>query len=303
MSRTKWNIETVREIFNKEGYILLSEVYINNKQKLDYICPKGHKHSICLDKFLSGRRCPYCSNEKIAEEKRNSFKKVEKIFNDGGYVLLSKTYKNSGQVLETMCPNGHIHKTTLANFQKGQRCGKCYGKNIKYTYEQVKEIFSKEGCELLSTSYENCKQKLKYKCPNGHNHEITLDKFINKKDRCPYCNIVYKGEEAIRIFLEKNQIEYKAQYFFNDCRDTLALRFDFFIPSLNLCIEYDGIGHFKPINYNGIDDEKAIKGFEKGKLHDKIKDDYCKENNINLLRIPYWEINNIETILTQTLNL
>ena len=301
MARMKWDIEKAKEAFKERGYILLSEEYVNTSTKMDYICPKGHKHSITLSKFMSGRGCPYCANDKMSEERRNDIEKIREKFKKEGYTLLTETYKNGKEILETLCPNGHIHKTSFNNFHKGQRCAKCYGKNIKYTYEQVKEIFSKEGCELLSTSYENCKQKLEYKCPNGHTHEITLDKFVNKGDRCPHCNIVYKGEEAIRLFLEEKKIKYKAQHFFKNCRDSLALRFDFYIPSLNVCIEYDGVGHFKPTNFNGIDDERAIKGFEKQKLHDDIKDNYCKENNITLLRIPYWEINNIENILTQTL--
>ena len=110
-------------------------------------------------------------------------------------------------------------------------------------------------------------------------------------------------EEAIRLFLEKNNIEYKHQYFFKDCRDKLALRFDFYIPSYNLLIEYDGIGHFEPTNFNGIDDKRANEGFKKQQFHDQIKNEYCKSNNIPLLRISYKEINEIENILKQTLNL
>ena len=303
MARTKWTIEKVREKFKKEGYTLLSTEYVNSSQKIEYICPKGHKHSITICKFMEGRRCPYCANEKMSEDRRKDINKVREKFKKEGYTLLTKNYINGKQILETLCPNGHIHKTSYNNFDKGQRCGKCYGKNFKYTYEQIKEIFVKEGYELLSEEYINCKQKLKYKCPNGHIHEITLDKFINKKDRCPYCNSVYKGEEVIRLFLEQKQIEYKAQYYFKDCRDEIALRFDFYIPNYNLCIEYDGIGHFEPTNFNGIDDERAKKGFEKQKLHDQIKDKYCENNNINLLRIPYWKKDNIEKILKQTLNL
>ena len=70
-----------------------------------------------------------------------------------------------------------------------------------------------------------------------------------------------------------------------------------------MCVEYDGIGHFEPINFNGIDDKRANEGFKKQKLHDQIKDKYCLDNNIKLIRIPYWEFDNIENILKQELNL
>ena len=70
-----------------------------------------------------------------------------------------------------------------------------------------------------------------------------------------------------------------------------------------MCVEYDGIGHFEPINFNGINDKRANEGFKKQKLHDQIKDKYCLDNNIKLIRIPYWEFDNIENILKQELNL
>ena len=53
-----------------------------------------------------------------------------------------------------------------------------------------------------------------------------------------------------------------------------------------MCVEYDGIGHFEPINFNGINDKRANEGFKKQKLHDQIKDKYCLDNNIKLIRIP-----------------
>ena len=41
----------------------------------------------------------------------------------------------------------------------------------------------------------------------------------------------------------------------------------------------------------------SMSGFKKTKLHDRIKNDYCFDNNIPLLRIPYWDFENIEEIL------
>lgn len=35
----------------------------------------------------------------------------------------------------------------------------------------------------------------------------------------------------------------------------------------------------------------------------QLRKEYCKNNNIRLIRIPYWEINNIEEILIKELNI
>ena len=70
------------------------------------------------------------------------------------------------------------------------------------------------------------------------------------------------------------------------------MQYDFFIPSKNICIEYDGVQHFKPIEYFGGD-----KNFKSQLIKDKIKSDFCKNNGIKLVRIPYYEYKNIHKIL------
>lgn len=62
-------------------------------------------------------------------------------------------------------------------------------------------------------------------------------------------------------------------------------------------IEADEKQYFNPSQFGGISKEQAQKNFEQLKIRDNIKNTYCKENNIKLLRIPYWEIDNIEQVL------
>lgn len=62
-------------------------------------------------------------------------------------------------------------------------------------------------------------------------------------------------------------------------------------------IEYDGIQHFKPVKYFG-----GYKTFEDQKRRDNEKNEYCIENNITLLRIPYTETD-IEHLITTHINL
>lgn len=83
---------------------------------------------------------------------------------------------------------------------------------------------------------------------------------------------------------------------FDDCCDKRVLPFDFYIPSTNTCIEYQGRQHYMPVKVFG--DEKD---FELRKKHDEIKKKYCKDNNINFLEIPYTEFKNIGKILENSL--
>ena len=81
------------------------------------------------------------------------------------------------------------------------------------------------------------------------------------------------------------------------------MRFDYFIPDINLLIEVDGEQHFRPVCFGGITKERAELIFRKSQERDKIKDDYCKEHNIKLVRVPYWEYRSNkykETLKTST---
>ena len=79
------------------------------------------------------------------------------------------------------------------------------------------------------------------------------------------------------------------------------LRYDFYIPKYNLLIEYQGEQHYKPQDFKGEGIEKAKSKFKRQQKHDKYKREYAKENNIDLLEIPYWEFKNIEEILNKNI--
>ena len=115
-----------------------------------------------------------------------------------------------------------------------------------------------------------------------------------------------KGEYSIAQFLLMNNYIIEKQKKFDDCRSILPLPFDFCVYDnddiLFLC-EYDGIQHYQPTKFSkNTTDEDAELNFVYLKERDEIKTNYCKDNNIPLLRIPYWEFDNIEKILTNYIN-
>lgn len=117
--------------------------------------------------------------------------------------------------------------------------------------------------------------------------------------------IASKNEKIIGNILEKGNCKYNKQVSFKDCIDVAPLRFDFGIydnEKLLGLIEYDGEQHYMPIRFGPYSEKTSILNFENTKRRDKIKDEYCKSNNIKLLRIPYWEKCNIETIVINYIN-
>jgi len=100
---------------------------------------------------------------------------------------------------------------------------------------------------------------------------------------CPKCN-TSKGEEFIMNYLNDRNIPYNYQKTFDGCVYKNKLPFDFYIPSMNLIIEYDGEQHFMVIENWGGEEE-----FKLRQKKDKIKTKYCKYNKIRLERIKYDE--------------
>ena len=169
----------------------------------------------------------------------------------------------------------------------------------------VEQEILKYGSTLLNKNeYIGCMDKnLKITCPDCGKVFITSYYAFMKHNgqRCPECtNVESHGEYEVRMFLEQNGINYIPQYRFNDCKYKNTLPFDFYLPDYNVLIEYDGEQHYKPVNW-GCDKDEREKLFKLTQIRDQIKTEYCKNNNIKLIRIPYYDFNNISTILSKNL--
>lgn len=98
-----------------------------------------------------------------------------------------------------------------------------------------------------------------------------------------------KGENRIKNILDGNIIFYQ-EYSFSNCinpKTNKNLRFDFYLPDYDCCIEYDGKQHFQEV-------QLFETSLQENQYRDSIKDQYCKDNNIGLIRIPYWDYNRID---------
>ena len=231
--------------------------------------------------------------------KRLSYEYVKEYIENFGYKLLSKEYKNNKTELEIQCNDcGNIFHMRFNNFKDGKHRCECKSKPLILTYEYVKNYIESCGYKLLSKEYKNNATYLLVWCGNP-NHKPYKVKFNNFKDcnsRCPECNTNSKGEEKIKEILIKYNIKFNQQYLFNDCRNTRPLPFDFYLPQYNVAIEYDGKQHYKLdcFNMNLLDLMNL-------KYNDNKKTQYCNDNNIKLIRIPYWDFNNIEKIFEKEL--
>jgi len=121
----KLSHDYIRDQFNSRGCVLLSKEYTNNKQKLDYICPNGHVHSMAWYHWQEGHGCPECLAVENSKRFRLDFDIVKDSFTKAGYILLTTRYINANQQLEYICSAGHKHFMTWNNWSKGHRCPSC----------------------------------------------------------------------------------------------------------------------------------------------------------------------------------
>lgn len=147
--------------------------------------------------------------------------------------------------------------------------------------------------ELLPKSNKFNRRMYRCKCDCGK--EIITSSICLTSGSTKSCGcLVSYYNMYIKQLLDKWGIEYKNEYRIHI--DGNLYRFDFYLPKYNLMIEYDGSQHYVPSRWNK-DEEKDLEDFRKTQESDKIKNQYCKDNNIDLLRIPYWESKNIDTII------
>jgi len=124
----KLTIKFVKSEFEKEGYILLTTDYRNNRQKLEYICPNKHTWYISYNAWKRGQRCAKCSgNAKL------NIEQVREGFEKEGYKLINKEYINAHTKLKYICPNNHRGLMSWSNWnnKKRFRCPKCSNKISK----------------------------------------------------------------------------------------------------------------------------------------------------------------------------
>lgn len=311
----KHTFEEAKELFEFRGYELLETEYINNNTKMAYICPRHRDKGVQYIKYgtlSQGSGCKYCGVEKSANTQSLDFETVKKAFEERGYELLETEYINSKTKMAYIC-NKHkeegVQYITYNSLRRGKGCKYCAIERRvdaqRLGFKDVVRAFEKEGLTLISTEndYKNTHSKLKYICPNHPNvvQEATYNNVSNGHG-CRLCK-ESKGEKAIDSYLKKHNIQYTREQKFEDCKHKRPLPFDFYLPQLNVVIEFDGEQHYNPLSFGGKDEKKVKDNFKKTQTRDAIKTKYCADNNIKLIRIPYWDIDSIEEILKKELNI
>jgi hypothetical protein len=156
----------------------------------------------------------------------------------------------------------------------------------------------RQSFELLS-KYTNSREKVKVRhITCGTIFYATGNNLLTKNSGCPKCK-ESKGESLIAEYLTINRIPFEREVSFEGCEYKAPLKFDFVVnieKGTDVLIEFDGEQHFIPKSIFG-----GEIGLKKTQKRDKIKNGFCDNNGLTLVRIPYYEIDNIEEILNKKL--
>lgn len=251
-------------------------------------CECGNKTIVAGSSLRGGKTksCGKCIRSDVIDETGNVYGKLTVI----GKSANPKTNVLTGAVWTCQCECGAILDIcgTILRRENGPKACRSCSQKINW----VGKHFG-----LLTVIEELPNNQYKCKCDCG-NTIIMSGKEIRREHRLSCGCLKSIGEGVILNILNNNNIQYKQQKIFNTCRNpetNAYLYFDFYLPQYNCLIEYDGGYHY----FGWLKDEESK---EKTQFRDSFKNQWCQNNNISLIRIPYTHLNDIclEDLLPKT---
>lgn len=294
-------IEEANEVHGIGRYDYSKVNYVDNKTEVIIIC---HNHETPYEfpqtpsHHLSGNGCKLCGIKNRADKRRltlEEFIERSRKIHGNKYDYSKVNYINNSTDVIITCPIHGDFPQAPSNHLSGKGCLDCAYEKLandrKLTLEEFIERANKlHGVgtyDYSQVKYVNRQTEVIIICPKHGPFPQRPNDHLSDCG-CPKCRN-YIGEIKVRNFLTEHDIKFEEQKKFKDCKDSNSLPFDFYIPMYNLCIEYDGIQHFIPTSFKKSTKEETLKSFEYIQKHDQIKNNYCKDKGMNLLRIRYDE--------------
>lgn len=287
--RILYNYDRVPEIINTQ-----------KKQRIEIGCPDCNNYwNVRYDQFLTGTNCPNCTPTGRNVTTFEEFLRGAREKHGDKYDYSKVEYKTLKDDITIICPF-HEEFTQIASnhlFRSG--CPQCAIDDQTMKTSEFLELASDilDAFEFhIEGDYLPATKEFKIKCKKcGHVFPKDRRGILNHPI-CPNCSIKsYTGENKIKKFLNEKEIVFFFRKTYPDLRDVDLLSYDFYIPSLELLIEYNGIQHYKWVKFF----QPTIEHFYKQQLHDKMKLDYAIKNVINFEIIHYKE--NVEERMIEIL--
>jgi hypothetical protein len=305
----------------KNGDLRPEDFTYGSHKKVWWQCPvaEDHEWEATIKSRKEGNGCPYCSGRRATKLNCLSITHPEIAAQwhptKNGDKKPDSYMAGSHEQIWWRCPIAldHEWQASIKDVNRnngGNGCPCCHGIKtvqsncLSTTHPKIAAQWhlTKNGDKKPENYTYSSHEKMWWQCLIVPNH--VWQTTINHRTRgrnCPYCN-ASKGENLIEIFLRKNRIKFKKEYRFKTCIRKRSLPFDFIVKCKNIkLIEYQGEQHYKPIF--GSSEYSRSKAFEDIQESDAIKKNWCINNNIDLLAIPYWNFDIIPEILKKFLEI
>lgn len=212
-----YDIDTVKQYFQDFDCGLITNIYLNSNQKLEYIASCGHKHKNTLSDFkrLIQKQCPDCHGHK-----REDLNGVIEFFSNRGCTLLSTEYINASQELNYIAKCGHETTGIFTEFKRlnGLYCSDC--RKSKSTGEKIIcDYLKKNNIKYIDEkTFENCKYikdlRFDFYIPEKKlliefdgNHHFYYKKTFSDNDKKIKYDTIYKKDMIKNLFCYKNNIK------------------------------------------------------------------------------------------------
>ena len=289
------SIAEVRDIISRDSEYEIIEplIYRNSRESTIHMrhIACGNDFFISLDHWQAGQRPHRCAYRRttIRKTTQDFIEEVKRCDNSEDYDVIGEYVNKRTKIEMRHISKNHNFFISPEDFLDGCRCGKCFGKHLKTTDDFIKEIEKITSDYEIVGEYTTALSKIKMKhLTCGTVFETRPNDFLNGHG-CPKCK-ESRNEKKIEKILIANNVEFEKQKTFSDCRYKSVLRFDFYLPKYNTCIEFDGEFHFM----NCI---PGVDTLEIQKQRDKAKNEYCMKNGIKLIRISYLEKEKVNDLM------
>ena len=213
----------------------------------------------------------------------------------GRLTVIKRAYigNEGAQYWECLCDCGNITYVNSANLNRKhtQSCG-CYRddqRRQKVALDLTNKRFGKLVAKRNTWQTEDGSSSFLWECQCdcGNICYIPANELNAHRIYSCGCSVESKGEQLIKKILTENNIPFKTQVSFKTCKYKNLLLFDFYVNNQYI-IEYDGKQHFEAVKFFGGEQQLQLQ-----KTRDSIKTQWCKDNNIPLIRIPYTYLSKI----------
>jgi len=188
-SKQRFSIEIMKNIAKQHNGQCLSTEYKNARTILTWQCEKGHIWDASYDQIKQGSWCRICSKAIIRT--KYSIGDMENIAKAKGGQCLSSTYINAHTKLEWQCKNEHTWYATPDSVIHGTWCKVCYnnkrGSSQRLSISEIRVLAENNNGALLSTTYKNAHEKLKWKCSREHIFYASINDIKYRKRWCLVC--------------------------------------------------------------------------------------------------------------------